>query len=117
MDDTEGLLPGMNVNADIVVAEIKGVLTIPNEAVERGNVVLITEDSPSAANKIDKESPEGYVYVEVEVGLSDDDNVEIVSGLQENDVVAYISKSSSSIFNLIMAGNPQGGEPPMPGRP
>ena len=84
-----GLLPGMNVKAKIVLSSAKNVLIIPSLAVERGNLVLITADSPSAKNATADAAPEGYVYVSVLTGMSDADNVEIKEGLQEGDVVAY----------------------------
>ena len=39
----------MNATAEIVVANVKDALSIPNAAVIRGNYVLVTEDSPSAS--------------------------------------------------------------------
>ena len=39
-----GLLPGMNVNADIVVRQAMDVLYIPVDAVTRGNLVLVKDD-------------------------------------------------------------------------
>jgi HlyD family secretion protein len=115
IDETDGLLPGMNVDAEIVISEADNVLAIPNGAVNRNNLVLITKDSPSAANAVEQENmeaPEGYVYVEVETGLSDDDYVEVVSGLQEGDTVAYIrvvSSSDDSMMNMGMGGAMGGG--------
>ncbi|MBQ7523484.1 MAG: HlyD family efflux transporter periplasmic adaptor subunit [Oscillospiraceae bacterium] len=94
IDETDGLLPGMNVDAEIVMSEAENVLSVPNEAVLRGNVVLITADSPSAANALDREAPSGYVYVNVVPGISSDDYTEIQSGLQDGDTVAYIPTSS-----------------------
>lgn len=52
IDQTDGLLPGMNVDAEIVVAQAQDVLTIPSAAVQRGGLVLVTKDSPSAANAV-----------------------------------------------------------------
>ena len=81
----------------------------------RGDTVLITADSPSAANALDQEAPEGYVYVSVEPGIS-----EIISGLQEGDTVAYLQTSSSSdsmdfmAVGMIPSG---GGEMPGGGMP
>lgn len=104
IDETEGLLPGMNVDAEIVLTSADNVLTIPNSAVNRGNTVLITSDSPSAANALDQEAPEGYVYVQVETGVSDESNIEIVSGLQEGDTVAYLRTASSGSDSVMMGG-------------
>ena len=87
--DTEGLLPGMNVKAEIELEKAEGVLTIPRAAVLRGNLVLITKDSPSAKNVTLDAAPEGYVYVSVVCGLSDSEYVQLISGLAEGDVVAY----------------------------
>jgi len=44
IESYEGLLPGMNVTADIVVDEKHGILRIPISAVSRGDVVLITKE-------------------------------------------------------------------------
>lgn len=44
IENYEGLLPGMNVTADIVVAEASNVIQLPVTAVGRGNVVLITKE-------------------------------------------------------------------------
>ena len=90
IDDTDGLRPGMNANAEIVVAEANNALVVPNAAVVRGSYVLVTKDSPSAANADTAiAAPEGFVYVPVKTGVSDDNYTQIVSGLSESDVVAY----------------------------
>lgn len=104
IDETDGLLPGMNVDAQIVLDQAEDVLAIPSGAVNRGDTVLITADSPSAANALDQEAPEGYVYVSVETGVSDDSYIEILSGLQEGDTVAYIPTSSSGAMSMMMGG-------------
>ena len=80
IDDTDGLRPGMNVDAEIVLSSADGVLAIPSLAVNRGDTVLITSDSPSAANALEQEAPEGYAYVQVTTGVSDDSYIEITSG-------------------------------------
>lgn len=118
IDETDGLLPGMNVDAEIVISSADDVLAIPSAAVNRGDTVLITADSPSAANALDQEAPEGYVYVSVETGVSDDSYIEITSGLQEGDTVAYIqTASSSSSDSGMMMGGMAGGMPSGGGMP
>ena len=76
IDESDGLLPGMNVDAEIVLEEASDALAIPSSAVTRGggntSLALITQDSPSAENAVKQEAPEGYVYVQVETGVSDD---------------------------------------------
>ena len=97
IDDTDGLRPGMNANAEIVVAEANNALVVPNAAVVRGSYVLVTKDSPSAANAdTTMEAPEGFVYVPVKTGVSDDDYTQIVSGIQEDDTIGYDPSSVSS---------------------
>lgn len=90
IDQTEGLRPGMNANAEIVTAKSSQTLTVPNAAIIRGNYVLVTTDSPSAANADESmTAPEGYVYVPVKTGVSSDDYTEILSGLCAEDTIAY----------------------------
>ena len=97
IDDTDGLRPGMNANAEIVVAEATNALCVPNAAVMRGGYVLVTQDSPSASNaEQGMEAPEGFVYVAVKTGVSDDDYTQIVSGIQEGDTIGYDPNSISS---------------------
>lgn len=99
IDNTDGLRPGMNANAEIVVAEANNALVVPNAAVIRGGYVLVSKKSPSAANAVeDMDAPEGYVYVKVETGVSDDSYTEIKSGLQEDDTVAYDTSSVSDDY-------------------
>ena len=107
IDDTEGLRPGMNVDAEIVLSSADDVLAIPSLAVNRGNTVLITSDSPSAANALDQEAPDGYVYVQVETGVSDDSYIEVTSGLREGDTVAYL-RAASSGSDMMVGGMPSG---------
>lgn len=116
IDEYEGLRPGMNVDAEIVLQESRDTLAIPNAAVNRGNTVLITADSPCAVNALDQEAPEGYVYVQVETGISDDSYIQVMAGLQEGDTVAYIQTSSGS-GAMTMGGMMGGGMPggAMPG--
>ncbi|MCD8344287.1 MAG: efflux RND transporter periplasmic adaptor subunit [Oscillospiraceae bacterium] len=108
IDETDGLLPGMTVDATITLESAENVLAVPASALQRGNTVLLTADSPSAAGGTANES--GYVTVEVTTGVSSDDYIEITSGLQEGDVVVYIptSDSSSNMFGM-MGGMDMGG--------
>ena len=97
----------MNVDVTIVVDSVTDAVSIPIAALERGNVVLITADSPSAVNAVeDMTAPEGYVYVQVATGLSDDDYIEITSGLTEGDTVAYdpTAGSLNDMFSSMMGG-------------
>ena len=114
IDESEGLLPGMNADVSIVVSESVGVLTLPADAVETGGRVLVKNaDGSTGAN-----APEGYRYVKVEIGVSDENYVEILSGLAEGDEVAYIPDTGKGIFGFMMEGpmaNMGGGMNPMRG--
>ena len=97
IDETDGLRPGMNANAEIVVAQAKNALAVPNAAVVRGGYVLVTQDSPSAVNADpDMVAPDGFVYVKVKLGVSDSDYTQVVSGLTAQDTVGYDPSSVSS---------------------
>ena len=117
INDTGDLLPGMNATAEITTASTENALSIPNAAVVRGNYVLVTKDSPSAANADPSmTAPEGYVYVKVTTGTSDDDYIAVTSGLQEGDTVAYTASSTASVSadgqmeEMMVVGGPgQGG--------
>ena len=99
IDDIDGLRPGMNANAEIVVAEASNALCVPNAAVVRGGYVLVTKDSPSAANADPTmEAPDGYVYVDVKTGVSDDDYTQITSGITAEDTIAYDPNSVSDSY-------------------
>lgn len=129
------LLPGMNVNATIVVESHTNVLIIPSSALVRGNWVCVKDDGSAGASAdssnnggTDKQqggfgapsgAPTGFTYVQVETGLSDDDNVEITSGLKEGDIVIVVEDKNTTTTQqgMMMGGGMQGGggEPPSGG--
>ena len=116
IDEMGDLLPGMNATAEIVTESAEDTLSVPNEAIVRGNYVLVTKDSPSAANADDSmTAPEGYVYVKVTTGVSDDDYIAVTSGLQAGDTVAYNSalntSGSSGEVQFVVDGGDMGGAP------
>ena len=116
IDEMGDLLPGMNATAEIVTESAEDTLSVPNEAVVRGSYVLVTKDSPSAANADDSmTAPEGYVYVKVTTGVSDDDYIAVTSGLQAGDTVAYNSalnvSGSSGEMQFVVDGGDMGGAP------
>ncbi len=137
ISEYEGLLPGMNVDAEIIISDASDVLMIPVNAVTRGNLVLV-ESNSSTEGKTNKkeddkstkkgkdapnkmrlpEAPEGYKYVMIETGEANDDYVEVVSGLSEGDVI-YVpvikntSANTQSPFGMSgrMPGGMGGGIP------
>lgn len=95
IDETEGLLPGMNVDADIVIQSSKNVLAVPVAAVVRGNKVLVKTDAADVAGT---DAPNGYKYVDITTGISDNDYIEILSGLNEGDEVAIENRTVKDVF-------------------
>ena len=115
IDDYGALMPGMNATVSIVVESAEDALAIPNGAVVRGGYVLVTEDSPSAANADPAmTAPAGYVYVKVATGVSDDSFIEVTDGLTEGDTIAYDADAAALALSGdsgMMGGMPGG----MPG--
>ena len=87
----EGLLPGMNVDVNIIISENKGVLSIPTDAVNKGDLVLVK----TADGHTGEGAPEGYEFKEVETGASNEDFVQILSGLSEGESIAYIPSAAA----------------------
>lgn len=52
IDDYGDLLPGMNVDAEIVVEEAEDVLAVPVNSVNRGNIVFIKDDGQKHENDV-----------------------------------------------------------------
>lgn len=164
------LKSGMNVNANIVVAEANDVIIIPEEALTGSDgttaKVLVKSSEPNSEDKnrprdgmpegerkseempsIDMPNgepqrdmpnekapeagmpngdtknadgknrvagiPEGFVLKEVQLGISDGTNVEIKSGLNEGDVIAYTPATASQNDSFMMMGpGAMGGDAP-----
>ena len=89
-DPPSDLLPGMNVDATIVVDETIDAVAVPVAAVQRGNTVYVKDDAATNTDGTMVNGiplPDGWRAVEVETGLSDADYIEITSGIQEGDIV------------------------------
>lgn len=122
IDETDGLLPGMNVDVSILISENPGVLTIPADAVQSGSRVLVkTADGSTGSG-----APEGYDYVKVATGISDGDYVQVLSGLSEGDQITWQpATGSNNMFGMMMGignmhmngmmGGMSGGSRPMGG--
>jgi len=100
IDETDGLLPGMNVDVSIVISQELNVLTVPADAVQTGSRVLVKTADGSTVEG----APAGYEYVRVEIGASDEDHVQILSGLEAGDEIAYPMTTSLSIFDMMQMG-------------
>ncbi len=141
ISEYEGLLPGMNVNAEIVTSEARDVLMIPINAVSRGSLVLVRDNGRTSDSEAEdthekktdtpkggdmsvpsKEgedarrlpaAPEGYKWVSVELGVSNDDFIEVTRGLSDGDeiFITVIQNTSSSRQTGAMGGIPSGRMP------
>lgn len=110
VDQPGPLMPGMNAFAKIEVGRAENALAVPAAALVRGGYLLVTDTSPSAARPAPgMQAPAGYVYVAVEPGLSDNDFLEIKSGIQETDTVAYTAPASASSGEAFFSGDEFGG--------
>jgi HlyD family secretion protein len=118
-DQTEGLWPGMNATADILVDSVKDVLVMPVSAVNRGNTVLI-KDASAAAGPENSETkggleqtslPPGSRYVQVELGLNDNSLIEVKTGLKNGDIVFVPVAADAELpqNNTMVIGAPGGG--------
>ena len=94
LDDTGSLLPGMNVDAKIILDSSENALVIPASALMRGNRVYVKKSTGSGKSG-SSNVPDGFEAVQVTTGIINDDYVEILSGLSEGDEV-YISSDSGS---------------------
>ena len=110
MDEVGALLPGMNVSATIVLEEVKGAMCIPVDALMRGNIVYVKNDEgvETDADAVASGVPAGFHEVTVEVGVSSDSYVQILSGLKETDEVYVPRAELTDMYSLMMGP----GQPP-----
>ncbi len=123
LEETGDLLPGMNVDATIILDSAQDALCIPAGALMRGNRVYVKKD-PSSGQTDQTEGtedgseeaargqsggsgqgqsgvPDGFEAVQVETGIINDDYVQILSGLSEGDEV-YVDPDSGSGTSMDM---------------
>ena len=109
LDEVGDLLPGMNVDGTIILDQVDDALMIPVDSLMRGNRVYVKDDS---VTRQQGNIPAGFKAVDVETGISNDDYVQITSGLSEGDEVYVDSASSNSstdMFQMGGMGGPDGG--------
>lgn len=102
VDSGEGLYPGMNVSATILVEEEGEALAVPVEAVQRGNVVMV---APAAALGKDGELADVTKLEErtVTLGRSNSEYIEVLSGISEGEVIC-IPNTASNVMQMMMGG-------------
>lgn len=102
-DFDDNLLPGMNIEATITVKEAENAIAVPVTSVNRGNTVYVKGDKEDEKDM----APEGFKTVQVEIGISNDSFVEIISGVNEGDIV-YVTPTAGDEQQM-MFGGMQGG--------
>lgn len=107
VDDRKQLMSGMNVDVEILAAEKSDALLLPIEAVQK----IQTKYIVMTKNKDGETTP-----IPIEIGLANDNYVEVVSGLNEGDTVVYMKEATIDINNMQefmmpgMGGKRQGGK-------
>ncbi|MCP5020677.1 MAG: HlyD family efflux transporter periplasmic adaptor subunit [bacterium] len=85
LDSTpDGFRPGMSCNAEVQIKDLTNVLYVPRQCVlfDAGKTIVFVKGSPEATLR------------EVEVGLDTNNWVQIVSGLEENEIVLLAPPAS-----------------------
>jgi multidrug efflux pump subunit AcrA (membrane-fusion protein) len=128
MDTTDDRVrPGMTVNASVVTNVKQNALIVPSSAVKTQNgssYVLVYDQLPPGVSSSTAESAAGFtstvapVQQAVTVGLSNDTETEIISGIEEGQLVVTKTTtvtsttakttSSSSILSALGSGGPPG---------
>ncbi len=112
IEGNDYLLPGMNINAEIILSSTGEVPAIPVSAVGRGNVVEITKAAVGRPMGTFEEKPETE-KVNIEIGATDGEYIEIRSGLSVGDIIVYevknVAVQPTDIFSMM--GGMHGGMP------
>lgn len=106
------LLPGMSVNYKINTTLNEDCLQIPSSAViysEEGTVAYVRPAEGSVYENIAEsvpqdQIPEGFTAVTIEIGIADEHNTEVISGLNEGDEVYMTSASQDDGMGGMMYG-------------
>ncbi len=94
IDEPGELRSGMNVNANIIVSEVKNVLVIPQDALNMAKDGKATVYLKGENTKENAVFPNDYKAVEIEYGVSNGMLAEVKSGLKEGDTVVYVQTAS-----------------------
>ncbi len=107
-DKGENMLSGMTADVTINIEGTENVLIVPADAVHRTSAIAFVYTS------YDRKTGEYGGMRTVETGISNDDYVEIVSGLAEGETVYYTERSKA--FEFPYGGPGYGGAPGAQGR-
>lgn len=99
LENHSEIYSGMNVDASIQISSIENVIRVPLSAVRKGNVVYKKAEDINYQDE-DSSVPMGYQKVSVEIGQNNSDYIEIISGLEEGDVVLIDKLTQSGILDF-----------------
>lgn len=104
IEDGGALLPGMNVAADIMVEKVGNVLAIPLSSVVRGDTVMVLPaDGYDRDGKLD---PSKMQSVSVTLGRSNEEFVEVLSGIEEGQIVITTNYASNIMDEMMKMATP-----------
>ena len=109
LDKAVDMLPGMTARVVVNIRGVENALIIPVDALHQ------TSASSFVYTSYDKETGAFGGLKEVEAGISNNDYVEILSGLDENETVWYIESDDNPFANFAFGGMPGGGGMPSGG--
>ena len=105
IEEPGALKVGMKVNAKVILASATNVLTVPKQALMEAdgkNALVLVKKSEDAQENTDEisdrdeelafpwiEVPRGCKLVTVKYGINDGEEVEIISGLEQGDIVVF----------------------------
>ena len=103
LDKVPGMLPGMTADVDVKIQGVDNAILVPADAVH------YTSTGAFVYTTYDAETGEYGGRTEVVTGLSNDDFVEITSGLKEGDTVCYTEAITLFDVFTAMSGMGMGG--------
>jgi len=98
--DRKQMMSGMNVDLEILIEEKENVLIIPLEAIVKVGDKYLVQIKDEEGNL----SPQS-----IEIGIANDNFVEIISGLKESDKIYYTTEASEDFSERIIPGMGIGG--------
>jgi len=111
--------PGMSLSASIIIEAKQDVLIVPNGAIKaRGNTNYVEMLDPSLSSQPNAAGSTGIISKDlpwqqtVEIGLADDNNTEITSGLKEGDMIVIRTIAAATATST---SSQQGGGLRIPG--
>ena len=95
LQDYGDLKPGMNVSASIIGETAKSAVSVPVSAVSRGNTVQVALPGALAEDGVTVADPSKVEERAVTLGISDENYIEITSGLEAGETVLVESQTGA----------------------